>query len=145
METEAVVTNLIQLFDRWERVWHEGELDLVADCVGPTYCRHDEGGDRIVSRDAYVAEIAAAQKARPNTRFVIYDHAFTGDRAWFRMTLTWTDLESAEPRTRAGFQSYRINDGKLAETWLMLHAIGTDWNDEVAQDHWTSVPPRTGH
>jgi hypothetical protein len=34
------------LFDRWERVWHEGQYDLIPSCVGPTYIRHDEKGDR---------------------------------------------------------------------------------------------------
>ena len=46
------------LFDRWERVWHEGRFDLVPGCVGEHYIRHDEQGDRTVTRDAYAAEIA---------------------------------------------------------------------------------------
>jgi hypothetical protein len=33
------------LFDRWERVWHEGVYDLVAECVQPNYIR------RVCSRD----------------------------------------------------------------------------------------------
>ena len=28
-------TTLRDLFDRWERVWHEGQYDLVAQCVQP--------------------------------------------------------------------------------------------------------------
>jgi hypothetical protein len=27
------------LFDRWERVWHEGQYDLVPSCVGQVYIR----------------------------------------------------------------------------------------------------------
>jgi len=45
------------LFDRWERVWHEGQFDLVQGCVGEHYVRH-ESGDRTVTREAYAAEIA---------------------------------------------------------------------------------------
>jgi hypothetical protein len=41
-------TMLRDLFDRWERVWHEGQYDLVAQCVQPNYIRHDEAGDRTV-------------------------------------------------------------------------------------------------
>jgi len=37
-------------FDRWERVWHEGQYDLIAQCVQPRYIRHDEVGDRTVPR-----------------------------------------------------------------------------------------------
>jgi len=40
------------LFDRWERVWHEGQYDLIPICVAPTYIRHDEKGDRTVTRES---------------------------------------------------------------------------------------------
>lgn len=49
---------LRDLFDRWERVWHEGQYDLVRLCVQSNYVRHDEAGDRTVTREAYAAEIA---------------------------------------------------------------------------------------
>ena len=51
-------TTLRDLFDRRERVWHEGQYDLVPECVGPRYIRHDEAGDRTITREAYAAEIA---------------------------------------------------------------------------------------
>ena len=52
MSDESVLRDL---FDRWERVWHEGKYDLVPECVGPHYIRHDEAGDRAVTREAYAA------------------------------------------------------------------------------------------
>ena len=30
------------LFDRWERVWHEGQYDMVPSCIAENYIRHDE-------------------------------------------------------------------------------------------------------
>jgi hypothetical protein len=129
------------LFDLWERVWHEGQYDLVADCVGPHYIRHDENGDRTVTREAYAAELAAIRQERPGIRVVVYDHSFTDDRAWFRFSFRWTDLKTGEPRSRAGMQSYRIEHGKLAETWIALQPQGSAWTDAVAQQHWTSPPP----
>jgi hypothetical protein len=45
-------TSLRELFDRWESVWHEARFDLVPECVGPHYIRHDEMGDRTVTREA---------------------------------------------------------------------------------------------
>jgi hypothetical protein len=66
---------LPDLFDRWERVWHDGKLDLVTECVQPNYIIYDEGGDRTVTREAYAAEIAKARKDRPHLRIVVYDHA----------------------------------------------------------------------
>jgi hypothetical protein len=129
------------LFDRWERVWHEGQYDLIPTCIGPTYIRHDETGDRTVTLESYVAEIAKTRADRPHLRFVVYDHTIEGSRAWFRFTLKWTDPKTGEPRTRAGMQVYRIEAGKLSETWLQFQPLGSAWTDAVAQEHWTSLPP----
>jgi hypothetical protein len=138
MSEESV---LRELFDRWERVWHEGRYDLIPTWIAPTYIRHDEAGDRTVTREAYAAEIAKIRQERPDIRVVVYDHSFKGDRAWFRFAFKWTDPKTGEPRSRAGMQSYRIEAGKIAETWLALQPLGSEWNDAVAQQHWTSPPP----
>ncbi len=107
---------LKDLFDTRERVLHEGEFSLVPECVQPNYIRHDEVGDRTVTREAYTEEIAKARHDRPNLRIVVYDHTFEGDRAWFRFALKWTDPKTGEMHSRAGMQVYRVEDGKLAET-----------------------------
>jgi len=126
------------LFDRWERVWHQGEFALVPSCVAPQYIRHDEVGNRTVAREAYAAELADLRKSRPDVRIIVYDHAFGGDRAWYRFTMKWTDQQSGEVRTRAGLQTYRIEDGKLAETWVVFQPLGSAWADSIAQRSWTS-------
>jgi hypothetical protein len=79
------------LFDRWERVWHEGQFDLVSGCVRGSYIRHDQAGDRTVACEAYAVEIAKLRQERPGIRVVMYDRAFEGDRAWFRFAFKWTD------------------------------------------------------
>jgi len=78
------------LFDRWERVRHDGQYDLIPSCIGGNYIRHDETGEIV---------------------------------------------------TRAGLQVYRIEAGKLAETWRMLMQPDSAWPDAVAQEQWTSPPP----
>jgi SnoaL-like domain len=135
--------SVVNLFDRWERVWHEGRYDLVAECVQPNYIRHDEAGDRTVARDAYAAEIAKVREERPGIKVVVYDHSFESDRAWFRFAFKWPDPKTGEPRSRAGMQSYRIEGGKLAETWLVLLPLGSAWPDPIAQEHWTSKRQRS--
>ena len=40
-------------------------------------------------------------------------------------------------------QSYRTEDGKLAETWIVLQPLGSAWPDAVAQERWTSPPPQS--
>mgnify|MGYP007135456590 CR=1 FL=1 len=39
MSDESITRDL---FDRWERVWHEGQYDPVPSCVAENYMRHDE-------------------------------------------------------------------------------------------------------
>ncbi|MFH6783763.1 MULTISPECIES: ester cyclase [Methylobacterium] len=131
-------SGLKNLFDRWERVWHEGAFDLVEACVTPHYIRHDELGDRTVSREDYAAELSRLRQARPDVRIVVYDHHFDGERAWYRFTMRWTDRESGEVCTRAGMQSYRTEGGKLAETWVVMQPIGSAWSDATAQPNWTT-------
>ncbi len=46
-------TMLRELFDRWERVWHEGQYDLISECVPLNYIRHDEVGDRTLMRAGF--------------------------------------------------------------------------------------------
>jgi SnoaL-like domain len=128
------------LFDRWERVWHECRYDLVADCVAENYVRHDEAGDRTVTRAVYGDEIRRVHEARPGIRVVVYDHMLSDRRAWFRFAFKWIDPETGTERTRAGLQLYRIEAGKLAETWVVLQPLGSSWPDLVAQERWTSLP-----
>jgi hypothetical protein len=94
-----------------------------------------------VTREAYAAELAATRQERPGIRVVVYDHSFSDDRAWFRFSFKWPDPKTGEPLSRAGMQSYRIEDGKLAETWITLLPLGSAWTDAVAQERWTSPPP----
>jgi hypothetical protein len=129
------------LFDHWESVWHQRQYDLIPICVGANYTRHDEAGDRTVTREAYVAELKAIHQERPDIRVVVYDHLFSDDRAWFRFAFKWTDQKTGEARSRAGMQSYRIENDKLAETWIALQPLGSAWSDAVAQEHWTSRRP----
>jgi hypothetical protein len=130
---------IIDLFDRWERVWHEVKLDLVPDCVAPLYVRHEEAGDRTVTPETYAAEIARAHQERPGIRIAVHDHSFGGNRAWLRFGVTWTDPATGETRSRAGMQLYRVEGGKLVETWVSLQPLGSTWSDKP-QERWTSPP-----
>jgi predicted SnoaL-like aldol condensation-catalyzing enzyme len=125
------------LFNRWELVWHENRYDLVPECVQPNYIRHNGTSVRTVTREAYAAEIAKTRQERPDIRIVAYDHSFEGDRAWFRFAFKWTDVQTREPRSQAFMQAYRIEDGKLAETWLTALPVGSSWTD-APQENWTT-------
>jgi hypothetical protein len=51
------------LLDRWEQVWHEGRYDLIPSCVASHYIRHDEKGDRTLTRDEYAAGLQVVNMA----------------------------------------------------------------------------------
>ncbi|WP_324747602.1 hypothetical protein [Pseudomonas veronii] len=126
------------LFDRWERVWNHGELDLISTCVARQYLRHEEAGDRVVTPEEYAVEIISLKLERPNFQIIAYDHCFQGDRAWYRVGMKWTDPTSGQIQTRACVQGYHIKDAKLAETWVMFRPLGSNWEDKVAQPNWTT-------
>jgi hypothetical protein len=93
------------------------------------------------SRKAYAVELAAIRQERPGIRVVVYDHSFADERSVVSLSFKWLDPKTGGARSRAGMQSYRIEDGKLAETWIALQPLGSAWNDAAAQEHWTSPPP----
>ena len=130
---------MIDLFDRWECVWHEGQYDLVPGCVGDHYIRHDENGDRTVTPASYAVELQNMRQDRPDIRVAVHDHLFLGNRAWFRFAFKWTDSKTGEIQSRAGMQSYRTTGGKLVETWISMLPLGSTWTDQP-QAHWTSEP-----
>ncbi|NIF29481.1 ester cyclase [Pantoea sp. Tr-811] len=124
---------LVELFSKWEKVWHDKAYDLAPQCVADHYTRHDEGGSRTVTRDAYLTEMKAVHRDRPDIRVVVFDHDFGMDRAWFRFMFKWS--KDGEIITRAGMQTYRINDGKIAETWIAMQPVGSTW-EETPQPTW---------
>jgi len=126
------------LFDIWERVWNEGQHSLIAECVADGYVRHDGAGTRRLTHKQYEEEIVAAKQFRPNTHVVVYEHNIVDDRAWFRFGLTWNDAITGAPRRRAGMQVFRIEHGRIAESWLALLGIDSTWPDAESQKSWTS-------
>jgi hypothetical protein len=81
--------------------------------------------------------LQGVHKDRPGIRVVVYDHSLTADRAWFRFSFQWPDPKTGETQSRAGMQSYRIEDGKLAETWITMRPLSTSWTD-TPQQRWTT-------
>ncbi|MGC4026385.1 MAG: hypothetical protein QM744_15285 [Mesorhizobium sp.] len=65
-------------------------------------------------------------------------HAFEGNRAWFRFAFKWKDAKTGKAPSRAGMQSYRVESGKLIETWLSMQPLGSSWSDATAQEHSTA-------
>ncbi len=114
------------LMDRWTRV-HEGELDLIEDCVQPAYIRHEPQGNRVVTPAEQRANIAARREEIPDVRTTIHASAIAPPLAWCRWTMTGT--RNGQRVTVAGLQVYRVEDGKLAETWTANLGPNSRWPD----------------
>jgi hypothetical protein len=86
----AILFGLSQFFDPRLYLLHRFKHGTIDDLniafPGNVRFRVAQKGDRAVTREAYAAEIAQTRQERPNLRFVVYDHSFEGDRAWFRFT-----------------------------------------------------------
>src|ERR1700730_550404 len=60
------------------------------------------------------AGVRPALKRAGRARHSGYDHSFTDGSAWFRFSFVWPDPTTDGPPSRAGMQSYRIEDGDSA-------------------------------
>ena len=43
--TKTMTDDVRRLFERWDRVWHDRQYDLIHECLGSHYIRHDEKGE----------------------------------------------------------------------------------------------------
>ncbi|SDC88246.1 SnoaL-like polyketide cyclase [Algoriphagus faecimaris] len=121
------ISSVDKLFDKWDKAWSEGQYELIPSCVTNNYIRHDIEGDRIISRDDYSKEIMQIRNALPDIQFLIHDRSIEADRVWIRYTLKYSDPKTGKMINQKGMQVYRIEQNKLAETWLVLQEAGTEW------------------
>lgn len=114
-ETEARNLETMRLWGL--EVWGKGRLDLVSGLVGPKYVRHDAAGTRVVTPESYAKEIAAARGR--GARFNIAAASIDGDLLWTRWTSSGRGPDGKDQIAK-GLQVYRFEDGKLAETWILV-------------------------
>ena len=124
--------NAMELVTAWaEEVWHGGDMVRAAECIGDTYTRHDAQGNRVVTRDEYIAEIRALRERIPDIHFHMDDFAVSGDRIWTRLRMTGNDVATGRPVNISMLQLYRVEDGRLVETWATVAPEGHDWSTPI--------------
>jgi hypothetical protein len=103
---------------RWyDEMWFQKNFDLVPDCVGPTYTRHEAGGTRTITaeeyRDFLNEHMTTAEIADGRYRLIAEDDHVVAIGSWKLNGQQWDWV-----------QAFRVEHGKLVETWLS--GIGTD-------------------
>lgn len=103
---------------RWyDEMWFRKNFELVPECVGPTYTRHESGGTRTITaeeyRDFLVEHMSAVEIADGRYRLIAEDDHVVAIGSWTFNGQQWDWV-----------QAFRVENHKLVETWLS--GIGTD-------------------
>jgi steroid delta-isomerase-like uncharacterized protein len=126
-ENVATVRRLVEAINR-------NDLARVApDLYQPDFARHDLSGARPGIRGAIevVNFVGEAQTAMPDVQFQIDDVFGAGDRVALRFTMRGThrgELLGHPPTgkevTMCCMNIYRLEDGKIAESWQLFDYFG---------------------
>lgn len=131
MENEAAIAKNVETYRSWnEDVWCAGKYELVQSLVTPNYTRHEADGTRVITAQQYATEIEKFKKR--NIEFIYHDHSITEDRVWVRWSVRMDGPDGGTVTGRAN-QIYRLVNGKLTETWMMMH-LGAFW-PEFSEDN----------
>jgi hypothetical protein len=132
----------VRTFERWmDDVWTQGRVELLAELVQPLYVRHELDSSRTITAAAYASEIATVRRALPDVRFFIHDCAAINDRLWVRWSMVGTSAATGGEIRRKGMQVYRLQDGRLAETWNLMPPIDGVWRERITAPARRGAPP----
>lgn len=121
MSPEEIVHNY------WHRVWVERDLSVLADYYTDPTIRHTVDGSRTVTVAELASQLTDGLRAIRGEAFSIDEMTVADGNAWVRLTLRGISLAAMTPMTYTWLAQYRLEDGKIAETWA-LHQAGLDWH-----------------
>lgn len=122
-ETTADQTKAV--LRRWyDEMWSAKNADLILDLVGPQYVRHEMNGTRSVTPEEYREQVAGLQAAIEISDFR-YDLIAEDDRVV--AIGTW----KVDGQQWDWVQAFRVEHGRLVETWLSGIGFESQWGPEV--------------
>ena len=121
---EAIIRRLV------EEVINRGNTDLLTELVASDHVGHDHLGDRYGSEGVRIG-VAEYREAFPDLRVTIEDLLLHRDRAAWRFTIVGTHAgpfmgipPTGRTVSAGGLRIDRLAEGRLAESWLCLDALG---------------------
>ena len=110
----------------WDHIWIDGDFDDLDNLVADPYVRHTRDGTTSVSPAVYASHIKAATRTIRGTKVTVVDIASADDMVFARLHLDALNLDTGNSLRLTWLTQYRIEDGKIAESWTM-HQSGLDW------------------
>lgn len=105
------------LFRRYLTVWQEGSLADLDDILHESYVGHPVGGDR--DSNGLKERILAFRALFPDVHFSIERQVVEGERVATSMTAVATRASDGKPVRLFGQNISRIQEGRLAEEWMV--------------------------
>ena len=119
------------LIRRWVELWNAGDAAAIAAFVAPDYVRHDPNAPEVRGPEAERQLVAMYRAAFPDLHFTVEHLVAEGDLVVARYTVRGThrgELLGIPPTgaqvTLAAMELYRLADGKIAEQWVAMDALG---------------------
>lgn len=108
---------------RWyDEMWSKKNADLIPELAGPVYVRHEPGGTRSVTAEEYREQTAAVCAGWEITDL---RYSLVGEGDLVVAIGSWKI--NGDPMDWV--QAFRVENGKLVETWLS--GIAKVWDDAV--------------
>lgn len=131
-ESQSAVESNRDLVRRFvTSVWNGEDLGAIEDLTTDDLVVHALGADVDRTREEFVEFHAGLLEAIPDLEHVVEDVVVEGDGAVAYVTIHGTPEKqygalapTGESFDSVGFQRYRIEDGRVAEVWVLPNAIG---------------------
>lgn len=125
-DTEAVVREFVGA------VWNGQDPDAIERLTTPDFALHQLVAGEDHDREGFTAFQRGMLEALPDFELTIDDLVVEGDDAIALVTLSGTPerpYQALQPTGKSfsspAFQKYRLEDGQVAEVWVMVDAMGT--------------------
>ena len=114
---------------RWyDEMWARKNAELIPELVGPAYVRHEMGGTRTVSPEAYRDQTRGFMD---QVEIADMRYALVGEGDVVVAIGSWR----LNGKPWDWVQAFRVAEGRLVETWLSGIGMESAWGDEV----WASL------